>query len=121
LAEQARQRAARVVSAQQAAAVPPEGQHAAAAGLPVDAVGAAPGVAAAELPLGAPAEAAAERAVSGQRAAAPAAWVAPGAPALPLAVLLALAFRRDQVPPWPGPQPAAQFARAMAGLRTASP
>ena len=51
--------------------------------------------------------------------------VAPGAPAadLPSAVAWAAVwvFHRDQVLPWPAPQPAAWFARATACLQTASP
>jgi len=46
---------------------------------------------------------------------------APGAPAQPLVVFLASAFRRDQAPPWPAPSPSVRFARAMAGLPIASP
>jgi hypothetical protein len=41
--------------------------------------------------------------------------------ALPSAPLSASAFRRDQALPWPGPQPAARFARAMQRLRIAWP
>jgi hypothetical protein len=45
---------------------------------------------------------------------------APGA-ALPSGPPSASAFRRDQAPPWPGPRPAARFARGMQRLRTAWP
>lgn len=45
---------------------------------------------------------------------------APGA-ALPSVPPSASAFRRDQAPPWPGPRPAARFARGMQRLRIAWP
>jgi hypothetical protein len=45
---------------------------------------------------------------------------APGA-ALPSVPPSASAFRRDQAPPWPGPRPAARFARGMPRLRIAWP
>ena len=114
-AERGLLRAALAVSAQQAR--PPEGRGAAAARLPAaDAVGAAPGVEAAELPLEARAGLEAQQVVSGQLAGAPRAWVAQGAPALPLAPLSALAFRRDRLRSGPALQPAVRFARMMAGL-----
>jgi hypothetical protein len=115
-AERGLLRAALAVSAQQAR--PPEGRRgAAAARLPAaDAVGAAPGVEAAELPLEARAGLEAQQVVSGQLAGAPRAWVAQGAPALPLAPLSALAFRRDRLRSGPALQPAVRFARMMAGL-----
>jgi hypothetical protein len=117
-AERVPQRAAQVVSAQQAVArLPEEGWDAAAVRLPVaDAAGAPPGVEAVELPLEAPAGVEAERVVSGQRAGAQRASVAQVAPALPLAALSALAFRRDRLRSVPALQPAVRFARAMAGL-----
>ena len=115
--EPARQRGAPVASGQQAAALPPEGRDAAAVRLPAaDAVGAAPGVEAAELPLEARAGLEAQQVVSGQLAGAPRAWVAQGAPALPLAPLSALAFRRDRLRSGPALQPVVRFARMMAGL-----
>jgi hypothetical protein len=45
---------------------------------------------------------------------------APGA-GLPSVPPSASAFRRDQAPPWPGPRPAARFARGMPRLRIAWP
>jgi hypothetical protein len=44
-----------------------------------------------------------------------------GGPAAELPLAVAWVFHRDQVLPWPGPQPAARFARAMACLQIAAP
>jgi hypothetical protein len=41
--------------------------------------------------------------------------------ALPSVLLSALAFRRDQAPPWPAQLPAVRFARATGRMRIASP
>jgi hypothetical protein len=119
LAEQVlQQREARVASAQQAAALPPEGRDAAAVRLPAaDAVGAAPGVEAAPQPE-------ARRALVAQvrgAAAAVRAWAVPGALALPLAVLSVLAFRPRRLRSAPAPPPAVRFGHATTGLRIASP
>jgi hypothetical protein len=118
LAEQGLQREAQVASAQQAAAVLPEGRDAAAVRLPAaDAVAAARGV-------GAVLRQEARRALVAQvrgAAAALRAWAAPDALALPLAVLSALAFRQDRLRSAPAPQPAGRFGRATTGLRIASP
>jgi hypothetical protein len=43
------------------------------------------------------------------------------AQALPSGLLSALAFRRDQAPPWPAQSPAVRFARATGRMRIASP
>jgi hypothetical protein len=45
---------------------------------------------------------------------------APGGPAVELPSAAAWVFRRDQVLPWPEPQPVARFARATACLRIAA-
>jgi hypothetical protein len=117
LAEQVlQQREAWVASAQQAAALPPEGRDAAAGRLPAaDAVGAAPGVEAALQPE-------ARRALVAQvrgAAAAVRAWAVPLA--LPLGVLSVLAFRPGRLRSAPAPPPAVRFAHATTGLRIASP
>jgi hypothetical protein len=46
---------------------------------------------------------------------------APGGPAAELPSVAAWVFRRDQVLPWPEPQPVARFARARACLQIAAP
>jgi hypothetical protein len=116
LAEQVlQQREARVASAQQAAALPPEGRDAAAVRLPAaDAVGAAPGVEAAPQP-----EARRALVVQVRGAAAVRAWAVPLA--LPLAVLSVLAFRPGRLRSAPAPQPSVRFGHATTGLRIASP
>jgi hypothetical protein len=117
-AEPVQQSGAQAVSAQQVAALPPEGRDAAVVRLPAaDAVAAALGVGAVLQPE-------ARRALVAQvrgAAAAMRAWEAPGALALPLAVLSALAFRPDRLRSAPAPQPAVRFGRATTGLRIASP
>ena len=119
LAEQGLQREAQVASAQQAAAVPPEGRDAAAVRLPAaDAVGAVLGVEAAPQPE---ARRALVARVQGVAAAAVRAWPVPDARALPSAVLSALAFRPDRLRSVLAPQPAVRFGRATTGLRIASP
>jgi len=116
LAEQGLQREAQVASAQQAAAVPPEGRDAAAVRLP--AVGAVLGVEVVRQPE---ARRALVARVQGVAAAAVRAWPVPDARALPSAVLSALAFRPDRLRSVLAPQPAMRFGRATTGLRIASP
>jgi hypothetical protein len=117
LAEQELQREAQGASAQQAAAVPPEGRDASAVRLPAaDAAGAVLGVEAAPQP-----EARRALVAPVRGAAAPRAWPVPGGLALPLAVLSALAFRPDRLRSVPAPQPAERFGRATTGLRIVSP
>ena len=111
LVEQVLPREAQVASARRVAALPPAGRDAAAVRLPAaDAVGAAPGAEVVPLREGPRALVAVVRV-----------WAVPGALALSLAVLSALAFRPDRLRSVPAPQPAVRFARATAGLRTASP
>jgi hypothetical protein len=117
LAEQGLQREAQVASAQQAAAVPPEGRDAAAVRpLAADAVGAVLGVEAAPQP-----EARRFLVARVRGAAVVQAWAAPDALALPSAVLSALAFRLDRLRSAPAPQPAVRFGPATTRLRIASP
>jgi hypothetical protein len=109
-----------VVSGQQAAALPPEGQDAAAGRLPAaDAVGAAPDAEPALRPE-VPRALAVEVPGAEVAAAVPPAWAAPGALARLWAALSALAFRPDRLRS-PAPQPAVRFGRATTGLRIASP
>jgi len=121
LAEQVlQQREARVASAQQVAALPPEGRDAAAVRLPAaDAVGEVPGVEVARQPEARRALVAQVRGAAA--AAALRAWAVPLA--LPLGVLSVLAFRlgRLRSAPAPPPPPAVRFAHATTGLRIASP
>ena len=105
-----------MVSGQQAAALPPEGQDAAAGRLPAaDAVGAAPDAEPALRP-----EVPRALAVEVPGAEVPPAWAAPGALARLWAALSALAFRPDRLRS-PALQPAVRCGRATTGLRIASP
>jgi len=119
LAAQVLQREAQVASAQQAAALRPEGRDAAAVRLPAaDAVGAVLGVEAAPQPEARRALVARVR--GAVVAAAVRAWPVPDARALPSAVLLVLAFRQDRLRSVLAPQPAVRFGPATTGLRIAS-
>ena len=120
LAAQVLQREAQVASAQQAAALRPEGRDAAVVRLSAaDAVGAVLGVEAAA-PQPEARRALVARVRGAVVAAAVRAWPVPGARALPSAVLSVLAFRQDRLRSVLAPQPAVRFGPATTGLRIAS-